>query len=209
MANISKQGVVTATSRANPNLLSRYVVPGQNGPTSTATSGRTRYYGNYGIIIPCQESGDTYFRVFLTERLVQGTLYTISCYASGVLDGTYYNFPLFKQDNGNMGLLQINHNGLCCVTFTMTWTGTQSATTAGSETVYICLMDDITRNIASGQGAITLTNFKIEQGSVPTPWVPASTDPIYVADHSNMFEIDDICKIHKNGNIQAFEFIEI
>lgn len=25
---------------------------------------------------------------------------------------------------------------------------------------------------------------------------------------SNMFEIDDICKIHKNGNIQAYQFIE-
>lgn len=208
MANISKRGIVTATSRANPNLLSRYAVPGQNGPTNTSTSGRTSYYGDYGIIIPCQESKDTYFRIFLKEMLVQNTEYTISCYASGVLDGTYYNFPLFKQDNGNMGLLQINHNGLCCMTFTMTWTGTQTAISAGSETVYVCFMDDITRNIASGQGAIALTNFKIEEGSVPTPWVPASTDPLYVADHSSMFEIDDICKIHKNGNIQSSEFIE-
>ena len=206
MANVSKQGVVTATSRANPNLLSRYVVPGQNSPTITTASGRTRYYGNYGIIIPCQESADTYFRVFLTERLVQGTVYTISCYASGVVSGTYYSFPPFSQTSG-LNQLRIDHNGLCCVTFTMS-NANQPTYTVGDETVYRCFMDDITRNIASGQGAITLTNFKIEQGSVPTPWVPASTDPIYVADHSNMFEIDDICKIHKNGNIQASEFIE-
>lgn len=26
---------------------------------------------------------------------------------------------------------------------------------------------------------------------------------------SNMFEINDICKIHKKGNIQSYEFIEI
>lgn len=26
---------------------------------------------------------------------------------------------------------------------------------------------------------------------------------------SNMFEIDDICKIHKTGNIQSYQFIEI
>lgn len=25
---------------------------------------------------------------------------------------------------------------------------------------------------------------------------------------SNMFEIDDICKIHKAGNIQSYQFIE-
>ena len=25
---------------------------------------------------------------------------------------------------------------------------------------------------------------------------------------SNMFEINDICKIHKTGNIQAYQFIE-
>jgi hypothetical protein len=72
------------------------------------------------------------------------------------------------------------------MTFTMTY-GTQTADTIGGETVYRCFMDDITRTIASGQGAITVTNFKIEEGSVPTPWVPASTDPLYVSDRSSMF----------------------
>lgn len=207
MANISKQGIVTATSYANPNLLSRYVSPGQAAPGSTATSGRTKYYGDYGIIIPATESADTYFRLFLKEKLVQNERYTISCQVSGLLSGSYYNFPLFTQSNTSMGLLKLNQNGLCCMTFTMTY-GTQTAVTIGDETVYICFMDDAARTIASGQGAITVTNFKIEEGTVPTPWVPASTDPIYVADHSSMFEIDDICKIHKNGNIQAYQFIE-
>ncbi len=207
MANISKQGIVTATSYANPNLLSRYVSPGHGAPGSTATSGRTNYYGDYGIIIPAAESADTYFGLFLKEKLVQNEQYTISCQVSGLLSGSYYNFPLFTQSNTSMGILQLNHNGLCCMTFTMTY-GTQTAYTIGDETVYRCFMDDSGRTIASGQGAITVANFKIEQGSVPTPWVPASTDPIYVTNHSSMFEINDICKIHKTGNIQSYQFIE-
>lgn len=207
MANISKHGIVTATGFANPNLLSRYVSPGQGAPGSTAAGGKTSYYGDYGIIIPAAESADTYFRLFLKEKLVQNEQYTISCQVNGLLSGSYYNFPLFAQGNTSMGLLQLNHNGLCCMTFTMTY-GTQTADTIGNETVYRCFMDDASRTIASGQGAITVTNFKIEQGSIPTPWVPASTDPLYVSDRSSMFEIDDICKIHKNGNIQSYEFIE-
>ena len=207
MANISKQGVVTATSRANPNLLSRYASCGGNAPGVTGASAQTKYYGDYGIILTCAESKDTYFSLYLKEKLVNGSTYTISCMASGVVSGTYYSFPSFSQTSG-LNQLRIDHNGLCCVTFTMSNVN-QPVYTVGDETVYRCFMDDITRNIASGQGAITLTNFKIEQGSVPTPWVPASTDPIYVADHSSMFEIDDLCKIHKNGNIQAYQFIEI
>lgn len=197
MANISKHGVVTATGRANPNFLIRRINAG----------GQTVANGDYSIKLPATTSADTYFSTFLKERLVEGTVYTISCMVSGLIDGTYYKFPLFVQSNSAMGMLQIDHNGLCCMTFTMNST-TQTAYTIDGETVYRCLMDDNGRNIASGQGAIILTDFKIEEGSIPTPWVPASTDPIYVENHSSMFEINDLCKIHKNGNIQSYEFIE-
>jgi len=79
----------------NENLLTRYVTPGQASPTSTATAGRTKYYGDYGIIIPAQESADTYFRLFLKEKLTLNEVYTISCQASGLLNGSYIRFPLF------------------------------------------------------------------------------------------------------------------
>ena len=147
----------------NENLLTRYVTPGQASPTSTATAGRTKYYGDYGIIIPAQESADTYFRLFLKEKLTLNEVYTISCQASGLLNGSYIRFPLFAQGNTSMGILNIDHNGLCSLTFTMTYTN-QTAATAGSETVYICFLDDSGRNYVSGQGTITLTNFKIEKG---------------------------------------------
>ena len=160
------------------NLLSRYVSAGSNAPGSTASAGKTAYYGDYGITISSPTNADTYFRLFLKEQLVQNEIYTISCHVSGLSSGTYYNFPLFAQGNSSMGLLQINHNGLCYLTFTMTYS-TQNSVSVNGETLYICFMDDYTRNVASGQGDITITNFKIEKGNKPTPWTPNSSDTIY------------------------------
>lgn len=160
------------------NLLSRYVSPGQQNPEATADWGRTKYYGDYGIIIPATENADTYFRLFLRKQLTSNAVYTISCQVSGLIDGTYYLFPLFAQGNSSMGVLRLDHNGFNSMTFTMTY-GTQTAVTVGSETVYICFLDDAGRSIATGQGPITVTNFKIEEGSVATPFVPAPTDALY------------------------------
>lgn len=160
------------------NLLSRYVVPGMAAPTSTAAGGRTTWLGDYKITIPAIENADTYFRLFTTKQLTANATYTISCKVSGLLNGTYYNFPLYAQNNASMGVLQLNHNGLCSLTFTMTY-GTQTAATGASgETVYICFMDDSTRSIASGQGAITVSDFKLEEGSIVTPWCPNSSDAL-------------------------------
>jgi len=157
------------------NLLSKYVSPGQQNPGVTATAGRTNYYGDYGIIIPAAENADTYFRLFLDKQLEQNVQYTISCEVSGLLSGSYYRFPLFAQNNTAMGVLQLDHNGLCSLTFTMTYS-TQSAVTVNGRTVYICFMDDSARSIASGQTAITIKNFKLEKGSVATPWTPSLSE---------------------------------
>lgn len=161
----------------NPNLLAKYVVPGQAAPTSTANGGRTTWLGDYKITIPATENADTYFRLFMTEQLISGTTYTISCKVSGLLDGSYYRFPLFAQSNTGMGLLYIDHNGLCSLTFTMNWTGTQTAATgANGETVYVNFLDDAARSLVSGQGPITLYDFKLEKGDTATTWCPADSE---------------------------------
>ena len=181
----------------NPNLLARYVVPGQAGPTSTANGGRTIWAGDYKIIIPASENADTYFRLFMTEQLTANTVYTISCEVSGLLTGSQYNFPLFAQSNTSMGLLTINHNGLCSLTFTMTWTGTQTAVTgANGETVYVNFLDDASRTLASGQGPITLSNFKLEKGTSATAWCPSGISDNIIEDNSGYNHNGTI-----NGNI--------
>ena len=205
--NITQQGIVNASGNVNPNLLSRYVTPGQGSPGATSTAGRTQYYADYGIIIPATENADTYFRLFLKQQLTANAKYTISCNVSGLLDGSYYRFPLFSQGNTSMGVLQLDHNGLCTLTFTMTYS-TQTAVSVGSETVYICFMDDSARALASGQGAITITHFKLEAGEIATPWIPYTADPNYVGTTCGFTEIDATqCSIGENC-VTATEFIE-
>ena len=166
----------------NENLLSRYVVPGQAGPTSTATGGRTTWLGDYKITIPATENADTYFRLFMSEQLVSGQTYTISCQVDGLLSGSVYRFPMFAQSNTAMGVLNLDHNGLNSLTFTMNWTGTQTAATgANGETVYVNFLDDSARIIASGQGPITISNFKLDEGDKVTPWCPNILDSLYDA----------------------------
>ena len=166
----------------NENLLSRYVVPGQAGPTSTAAGGRTTWLGDYKITIPATENADTYFRLFMSEQLVSGQTYTISCQVDGLLSGSVYRFPMFAQSNTAMGVLNLDHNGLNSLTFTMNWTGTQTAATGtNGETVYVNFLDDSARTIASGQGPITISNFKLEEGDKVTPWCPNVLDSLYNA----------------------------
>lgn len=172
------------------NLLSKYCTPGQQSPGATTTGGRTTYYGDYGINIPATENADTYFRLFLNKQLTSGTTYTISCVASGLLEGTEYNFPLFAQGNTSMGILKINKNGLVSMTFTMSY-GTQTAVTVDGRTVYIMFMDDSSRSIASGQETITLSKFKLEEGNKVTPWVPEILDTAYTfLEYSDTTEYD-------------------
>lgn len=65
----------------------------------------------------------------------------------------------------------------------------------------------------SKQGIVTATGitnqtlvdiYDTEHDSSPNQPESRSEDT-----RSNMFEINDICKIHKKGNIQSYEFIEI
>ena len=193
--NITKTGIITGGPwegfstvalmkndlQINPNLLSKYVTPGQAAPGSIATAGRTEYLGNYSIQIPAIENADTYFRLFLIQQLIVGTKYTFSCYVNGLKEGTYYNFPFFKQSNTAMGVIQLNHNGLNSFTFTMTDQTQTSIVDPDGNTIYIMFMDDSGRNIASGQQTFQITKCKLEIGDKVTPWIPNITDSIYTS----------------------------
>lgn len=164
-----------------PNLLSKYVSPGQANPGATTTAGRTNYLGNYSIQIPATENADTYFRLFLTKQLIQNNKYTFSCYVSGLKEGTYYNFPFFGQNNTGMGVIHLDHNGLNTVTFTMNSSAQNAVTDPEGKTVYIMFMDDSGRSIASGQQPFQITQMKLEEGEKATAWIPNESDPLYSA----------------------------
>lgn len=208
--NINKQGVWTANGNETKKNLARYVTTGGNSPGNTSVAGRTNYYDSYGIIIPATENADTYFSIWYDTPLVSGQVYTLSGQVSGLLEGSYYNFPLFAQNNSAMGLIKFNQNGLCCLTFTMNYTSTIQTATVNGKTFYRMFMDDNGRALASGQGKILIKNIKLEEGSKPTPWLPNQSDSIYVSSTVPFVETDENNKLYIGQDyIDANQFYEI
>lgn len=192
MANISKQGIVTATSRANPNLISG---TSQNAVQYTyPTSSYSDKFRKSTIIVP---SASQYILSFYAKSTVNGDS----------IRSHYYSPNTTTKSESSQGVTATISDGQMDFTLSTEWQFywviyTQSETTATKTVIFPRLLS------TRGTGTISVKCVKFEEGTVPTPWVPASTDPLYVADHSSMFEIDDICRIHKNGNIQSSEFIE-
>ena len=166
-------------SKPLPNLLSKYVSPGQANPGVTTAAGRTNYLEDYGIQIPATDNADTYFRLFLIKQLTQNNKYTFSCFVSGLKEGSYYSFPFFAQNNTAMGVIKLDHNGLNSCTFTMNNSAQNAITDPEGKTVYIMFMDDSGRNIASGQQPFQITQMKLEEGDKVTGWIPNEFDSLY------------------------------
>lgn len=208
--NINKQGVWIANGNETKKNLVRYVTTGGNSPGNTSVAGRTNFYDSYGIIIPATENADTYFSIWYDTPLDNGQVYTLSAEVSGLLNGSYYNFPLFAQNNSTMGLIKFNQNGLCCLTFTMNYTGTIRTATINGKTFYRMFMDDNGRALASGQSKILIKNIKLEKGSKPTPWLPNSLDSVYVSSTVPFIETNKDNKLYIGQNyINANQFYQI
>ena len=209
--DLSKQSIWIADgSEVNRNIATQYVMPGGNQPKMTSVAGRTNYIQDYGIKIPATENADTYFSIWYDSPLQNNKTYTLSAIVSGLLDNSRYNFPLFAQNNSTMGVLEINHNGLCFLTFTMNYSGSITTISFEGKTLYRLFMDDISRNIASGQGPIFINNIKLEQGDKPTPWLPNINDSKYISSTVPFTENNNNNKLYiGNSWISANQFYQI
>lgn len=69
------------------------ITPG--GQTSSLTDGRLG-------VKTSGTNADTYFSINLSESIVAGTSYFLSCDASGISAGQYWGFPLGQQNNGTL-----------------------------------------------------------------------------------------------------------
>lgn len=208
--NLNKQSIWIADgSETKPNLI-RYVTTGGNSPGNTSIAGRTNYYNSYGIIIPATENADTYFSVWYDTPLENGQVYTLSGQVSGLLEGSYYNFPLFAQNNSAMGLIKFNQNGLCYLTFTMNYSGSIPTAIINGQTFYRMFLDDNGRALTSGQNKILIENIKLEKGSKPTPWLPNPLDNIYVSSTVPFIETNKDNKLYIGQDyINANQFYQI
>ena len=208
--DLSKQNIWIADGSETKKNLVRYVTTGGNSPGNTSVAGRTNYYNSYGIIIPAMENADTYFSIWYDTPLESGQTYTLSGYVLGLLEGSYYNFPLFAQNNSAMGIIKFNQNGLCYLTFTMNYSGSIPTVTINGQTFYRMFLDDNGRTLASGQGQILIENIKLEKGSTPTPWLPNPVDNIYISSTVPFTENNNNNKLYiGNSWISANQFYQI
>lgn len=120
------------------------------------------------LIIPAIDTtADTYFTINLAEAIQADVEYTLSCDVEDMNCNTNWNFPLFAQGNPISKTLVISPSASkASITFTVPATTT---------TIF---MDDA-RRPSTNPNNITLSNFKLERGSVATQWIPNESEELY------------------------------
>lgn len=142
--------------------------PTTNLVTGLKAGGRTTVSG--GIVTTTGEDKDTYFTINLSESIVSGTTYTLSCEASGIPEGSYWSFPMGSQSNTSL-TMRI-YNGYNKYTFTA------NSIDWGTNQLF---MDDTAR---SGAPVTKFYNFQLEKKDHATPYTPSSRNGLVVVDNS-------------------------
>lgn len=199
MAKILKTGVVTSNGIVNENIL-------------PSTSGKEIKY--------TYPTGNNYSDKFSkkTSIVPSGSQYTLSFYAKSTVSGDkirahYYNPNTTTQGVSSQGVTSTASDGNIDFTLSTEWelywvTYTQSSTTATKTIIFPRMFGPDRSEAAKGSGTVSIKMLKFEAGTVPTPWIPCSSDASYVSNSSSLFEGEADCKILKNGGIKATEFIE-
>lgn len=191
MTNITQQGIVNASGQVNPNLFSW-----SNKGASVITLNNYNNTGSFTQFTNC---------LTFDASTTIGTTYTVSFWASSPNGTTALHV---YNSNGspryfNFSTKLTNNLGTEWQYFTYTFTNTDK----GSGSTTASVVNRIEIYMPSQMGG-QVKEIKIEEGSVATPWVPASTDSSYAGDICGFTELGgNICSIGEQC-ITANQFIE-
>ena len=191
MASILKNGIILSNGSPNPNLIAgttneeiQYTYPSSNYSDK---------FSSTTIIVPSTSQ------------------YTLSFWAKSTVSGDkirahYYNPNTTTKCESSQGVTTTNSDGNIDIILSTSWTYywiiyTQSSTTSVKSIIFPRLWS------GQGTGTVSVKMVKFEEGNIPTVWIPCVNDSIYNG-NSSLYEIEDNCKIQKNGYIQSKEFIE-
>lgn len=127
--------------------------------TSLTAGGQTSI--SNGVVTTSGINADTYFTINLSESIVVGTTYTLSCDASGLPNNVSWGFPMGWQ--GNTGLTMRIYNGHNEYTFTAN---------SGDWGTNRLFMDDNNSSEVRSSGNITkIYNFQLEKKNHATGYI--------------------------------------
>ena len=129
--------------------------------TSLTKGGQTTIDNTLGIVTTSGVSADTYFKLNLSEPMVEGETYTIQCVGENLPGREYFRFPIGAQSNTSLPFYI--YNGLNTYTFVA------NATAAGTTSV---MMDDNYRGAYPNQ--CVFSHFQLEKKDHATPYVKGS-----------------------------------
>ena len=187
--NITKQGLACASGEINPNLFK-----------TTPKSANTTTYNAY--------------QINMTENLTAGTTYTVQLWDVDVAHSAkaVANLGIWLYwGGGSVNLVSWagtnyftnGHADHLIRTFTPS---SSQASGSGASNAWINVYNSV--GYVEGTLSMHIGHWKLEKGSIGTPWIPASTDDIYTSGICGFTEIDATqCSIGENC-ITATEFIE-
>ena len=174
----------------------RLAGPGQeNLITTMAAGGRTTLVDKYTLNADFGQNIDTYGWISVKPALELDKIYTLSFDVLNMPVGSRWGFQLWNNNNYHFW---IEGNGHYSYTFCPSTSKLPSGYSLNR-----FLFDDSSKT--NPAGIVTFTNFKIEEGSIATPWCPHKDDPLYSAmGYNNNIEYD--CSGYrrngtKSGNI--------
>lgn len=213
---ISKQGVISMNGSPNPNLLPHTDTRAYGlGYMATYSSG-TREIDNTVLfngkptikIRPSSSSTSSGAKNLYNSSVIltNGQQY---CYSLWILSSdtdtwTHQSLGHFQTSSGTSHNMTGNVAVLTDIPAN-TWTYVAQVFTPNKDN---CKFYSYHIYFANTSQTIWISDVKLEEGGVPTAWIPNVNDDIYVGT-SGFIENNDICKIQKQGYIQSPEFIEI